>query len=185
VLIYFSPKYFKETDIGYVANPDLHSARKLSKQGDIIYDVHYSIDNDGFRLTKLTNNEQPHRINFFGCSMTFGEGMNDEETLPYFVQKNLQEVKVKNFGWHGYGAHQALAILQSSRDTRGDINFSLRCRGMHRDQLVSTHGQAAPRDMNWVRMEHLSTPVDVLFLCAQLRTWDFLKKLSITLVYIN
>ena len=50
-------------------------------------------------------------ILFFGDSFTFGEGVNDFETLPYIVQK-LSKYPVYNFGFHGYGAHQMLSAIE-------------------------------------------------------------------------
>jgi hypothetical protein len=87
------------TDIGPQARPGAHRVRNLTLNGDVVYDVIY---------------------NFFGCSFTFGEGLNDGETLPHFAGRTLEGVTSKNFGFH-----QALAILQSKRDTSGNINFFL------------------------------------------------------------
>jgi len=65
------------------------------------------------------------RINFLGDSLTFGAGLNDNETLPYFINQKIRNISVKNFGFPGYGPQQALAIMESERDTRGTINFFL------------------------------------------------------------
>jgi hypothetical protein len=116
--------YFKMTDIGAQANEGVHRGVKQFSNGEPIYNVKYTIGKDGFRITPLSHDGKP-RINFFGCSETFGEGLNDDETLPYFVRQQMGNISVKNFGFHGNGAHQALAILQSDRDTTGSINFFL------------------------------------------------------------
>lgn len=118
--------YFISTDIGRQGNPGIHASKKLTtNSGELIYEAKYSIGGDGFRKTPNENLENQHRVNFFGCSFTFGEGINDDETLPYFVKQISSNLSVKNFGFHGYGVHQALAILQSDRDTSGQINFLL------------------------------------------------------------
>jgi hypothetical protein len=115
--------YMVMTDIGVQPRSGVHRFKKLTAAGDVIYDVTYTIGSDGFRVAD--NPDARNRVNFFGCSFTFGEGLNDNETLPYLVSKTMEGVSSKNFGFHGYGPHQALAILQSDRDTRGKINFLL------------------------------------------------------------
>jgi len=120
----YSTTYKRKTDIGSQASEGKHSTRKLSKKGEVIYDVNYTIGSDGFRVTDQSQQET-ERINFFGCSFTFGEGLNDRETLPYYFAQYSDSFKVKNFGFHGYGAHQAVAIMQSDRDTAGKLNFLL------------------------------------------------------------
>lgn len=120
----YSTTYKKKTDIGSQASEGKHSSRKISKIGEVIYDVNYTIGPDGFRLTDQSQ-QKTERINFFGCSFTFGEGLNDSETLPYYFAQHSDSFKVKNFGFHGYGVHQAVAIMQSDRDTAGKLNFLL------------------------------------------------------------
>ncbi|NNF39888.1 MAG: hypothetical protein HKN64_00830 [Woeseiaceae bacterium] len=122
----YAKQYFTQaTDLGPLANPGVHSSRKQASDGELIYDVQYSIGADGFRITPggSANPAKATRINFFGGSFTFGEGLHDDETLPYFVATGWQDIAVKNYGFHGYGPHQALAILQGERDTQGEINF--------------------------------------------------------------
>lgn len=120
---YVTDKYWALSDVGYQAISGVHRVRKFAADGAVLYDVVYTIGDDGFRLSELKH--PGSRINFFGCSFTFGEGLNDDETLPYAVSENMKTVSAKNFGFHAYGPHQALAILQSDRDTSGDINFYL------------------------------------------------------------
>ncbi|HEY5993588.1 MAG TPA: hypothetical protein VIU46_03210 [Gallionellaceae bacterium] len=116
--------YGKISDLGWQGKEGAYTSRKISSTGETIYDVVYTIGQDGFRVTPASAAGK-QRINFFGCSFTFGEGLNDNETLPYFVNQRIKNISVKNFGFHGFGAHQALAILQSDRDTTGAINFFL------------------------------------------------------------
>ena len=57
-----------------------------------------------------------------GDSFAFGQGLNDNETLSYFIQ-TLTGRSALNAGLHGYGAHQALRILEDEdlfrKRTRG------------------------------------------------------------------
>lgn len=122
-------RYLRQTDIGSQARPGVHSSRKFGPQGELVYDVRYTIGADGFRVTPnigdRSSGAELARVNFFGCSFLFGEGLEDDETLPFFVAARTAAVNVKNFGFHGYGAHQALAILTSQRDTSGTLNVFL------------------------------------------------------------
>lgn len=114
----------ERTDIGSQPNPGRHASSRRTSTGDVVYDVTYTIGPDRLRVTP-DNPVGPYRVNFLGCSYTFGEGLQDNETLPYAFAALARDVHVVNYGFHGYGAHQALAILESDRDTSGEINFFL------------------------------------------------------------
>lgn len=120
----YSKDYFIRTDIGSQAKPGMHSSIKSSDDGVVIYNANYTIGDDGFRVTQNNNKLAGKKVNFFGCSFMFGEGLNDNQTLPFFFAQQGHFL-VKNFGFHGYGPQHALAILTSKRDTSGDINFYL------------------------------------------------------------
>ena len=51
-------------------------------------------------------------ILFFGCSFTYGVGVNDDETMPYYVSRLLPDYKIYNYGYGGDGPHNMLAWLQ-------------------------------------------------------------------------
>jgi hypothetical protein len=130
---------------GNLPDKGVYTSRKLSYAGEEIYNVKYSIGDDGFTITS-PQRQSDFRVNFFGCSFTIGDGLDDHETLPYFVNEKLPNIFVKNFGFHGRGAHNALAILQSNHDTRGTISFSLRLRGMCQEVPASIVGHRAHLD---------------------------------------
>jgi hypothetical protein len=117
--------YWLTSDLGYQPSQGRHSSKKLTSEGKTIYDVVYTIGDDGFRITPSAQSGERTHINFFGCSFMFGEGLDDNETMPFFFQAMANHVSVKNFGSSGYGVHQALRILESDRDTTADINFLL------------------------------------------------------------
>jgi len=117
--------YFSSNaDLGYQPEPGEHTSRKIAAEnGETIYDVVYTVGSDGFRYTP-SSQEKPITINMFGGSFIFGEGLNDNETLPYYLSETL-DLAVKSYGVHGYGMHQALAILQRSSPPDGEINIFL------------------------------------------------------------
>ncbi len=111
----YTTGYFtSDTITGYRAKENI-AANSLKKNGDeVIYDVTYTTNQYGYRKTPNSNETSKKCLLFFGDSFTIGEGLNDNETLPYFLNKDLR-FRVFNFGYHGYGPHQALALLKSQK----------------------------------------------------------------------
>jgi hypothetical protein len=56
--------------------------------------------------------EGVQRIAFFGDSMAFGEEVDDGETVPAFLERELAGSEVLNFGVHGYGLGQMLLRME-------------------------------------------------------------------------
>jgi hypothetical protein len=50
----------------------------------------------------------------FGCSFTYGWGLDDDETFPWRLQELLPGHEVKNFGVGGYGTLQSLLQLREA-----------------------------------------------------------------------
>jgi hypothetical protein len=92
-----------------------------ARDSTVIYDVRYTLKN-GIRYTPTRSDRTDAYTVFLGCSFTFGEGLNDDETLPFLFN---QEVGFKyntlNYGFHGYGTHQVLAIAENILVTDTDV----------------------------------------------------------------
>ena len=86
---------------------------------ELVYDVTYSIDANGLRVSPpITPGSGERCILFFGGSFTFGEGVEDDATTPYRVGQRLEgRYRIFNFGFHGYGPHQMLSALESGLAT--------------------------------------------------------------------
>lgn len=133
---YSTPAYWQLGPFGSQPKPGIFEARKLASDGSVVYTATYTIGPDGFRETPqygwtpqdALTSVRP-RINFLGDSFIFGEGLNDSQTMEYFFgdlsQKQGQAVWVKNYGVHGWGMHQSLAILQSDLDSKANLQFAL------------------------------------------------------------
>jgi len=50
----------------------------------------------------------------FGCSLTYGWSLNDEETFPWLLQERFPQYEVVNFGVNGYGTVQSLIQLREA-----------------------------------------------------------------------
>lgn len=135
---YAMPAYWQLGPFGSQPRPGVFESRKVTGDGSIVYQATYTIGSDGFRQTPIhgwdlrsadTTAPAKPRVNFLGDSFTFGEGLNDNQTMAYFYgalsQKQGKPVWVKNYGVHGWGMHQALAILQSDLDTKAYLQFAL------------------------------------------------------------
>jgi hypothetical protein len=82
------------------------------KTGAAIYSANYTIDSN--LLRKTLSCESGPTVVFFGCSFTFGEGLNDADTFPQaFADSANHKVRVLNLGFSGYGPQHFLAELQS------------------------------------------------------------------------
>lgn len=91
-----------------------HARKSDPKTGAIIYEADYTIDSRLLRQTLSGDNEPT--IVFFGDSYTFGDGVNDDETLPQIFSDSLQrKQRVLNLAFTGYGPQQFLRELEIGR----------------------------------------------------------------------
>ena len=67
--------------------------------------------------SRSTGIDVPHQLPaalFFGCSFTAGSRfLNDADTYPALVQRDLPQVRVKNYGVDAYGTYQSLLWLET------------------------------------------------------------------------
>lgn len=99
--------------LGNAATPGV-TAHVTRWDGDsLLFRVTYTIDARGWRSTPFTGDSAAPVVAFFGCSLTFGEGVADSATLP--AQLSLASggrYRGLNLGFSGWGPHQMLAILE-------------------------------------------------------------------------
>lgn len=110
------PKYGKNSyferipGFGFKPRAGVYSHSKyISSSDTVIYDVQYTIGADGYRADV---DSQQYSAYLFGGSYTFGEGLEDSQTIASYLLKNHQ-IQAKNMGVHGYGLHQALFTIQN------------------------------------------------------------------------
>ncbi|MFY0594212.1 hypothetical protein [Roseivirga sp.] len=108
----------------YTANPELgygvsdssfsiRATKRWIKSDKEIYSANYSFAN-GRRVTPGSDTTSQQYSIFLGGSFTFGEGLNDTETLPYYYnQLYPQKRNIINYGFHGYGTHQVYTIVKN------------------------------------------------------------------------
>lgn len=108
--------FIRHPVLGYGPAPGRQvSARKY--YGDtLIYDVVYRIGSDGLRITPQPEvGDGVSCVVFFGDSITFGEGVNDAETMPSRVAALGEgRFRIYNFAFSGYGPHQMLVAIENN-----------------------------------------------------------------------
>lgn len=90
--------------------PATFECRKV-RNGELIFDVVYGFDEHNLRRTP--GNPQGDTVIFFGCSFTFGHGLEDDETVPFLVSQDLgYRYNVVNLGSTDTGPHHMLYALE-------------------------------------------------------------------------
>ena len=98
--------------LGYGNTIDGSFINKKYINNELIYDVTYHFRN-GLRTIINSNDTSRNYIMFFGGSITFGEGLNDTLTLPYFINLYAgNNYNILNYAFSGYGPHQMLANIE-------------------------------------------------------------------------
>jgi hypothetical protein len=110
------PYYREDRDLGYAPRPGIRVQARKYHKADVVYDVVYRIDGHGLRQIPNAIQGTGCPVLFFGGSLTFGEGVDDEQTMPStFLKASHRQFQVYNFGFHGYGPHQMLRALEVGR----------------------------------------------------------------------
>jgi hypothetical protein len=155
-LLYYSEPYVEPNELlGYRLKPDVQ-VPVLQTIGDkVIYEVVYSTDKNSRRNSPVDNPEnRTNFILFFGGSYTFGDGVNDDETLPAYVGGFAPEYMPYNYGVPGYGTQQMLAKFQSGEiveeihEVQGIVIYNFICAHISRvigaSNVVNVWGRFMP-----------------------------------------
>lgn len=108
--------------------PDINDEFSLygKNSGKVKYKINYQTDKYGRRLTGFENVPDARmNIIFMGCSYTFGEGVETNDTLPAQVGKILPKARVYNIGVPGSSLPGRLSVLIKSPQLLGAIDPSL------------------------------------------------------------
>lgn len=120
-VLFIAPDYpaVADADLGFRGKPSI--TRRVRKQINdaVVYDHAYSTDEKGWRVTPAPTQPASRFLAFFGCSFAFGEGVDDDQTLPAQTQFQMPGVRAYNFAYRSYGPQQTLALLQQDGVLRG------------------------------------------------------------------
>ena len=90
---------------GYSKYSSVHSSED--------YNALINAGQDGLRISRPSLDKKgKHHTAFFGCSYTFGEGINDEETMVYRLNDKYPDEVFDNYGVSGYSTLQSLIVMQ-------------------------------------------------------------------------
>jgi hypothetical protein len=112
------PKYpfMKDSVLGYMLPPDSSFLFEKKVNGKPLYSVNFSSDANGWRITPATKAEIKYKYAlFFGCSFTWGEGLQNNQTSAYYFEEKNPNYQAYNLGYSGYGPHHMLARLNTSK----------------------------------------------------------------------
>jgi hypothetical protein len=117
----YTPKLrVKDEILGWAPAKGMRTRATLFHHGRPVYDVTQTIDSNGLRISAPAGKAPPDgTVIFFGCSFTFGDGLQDDETLPYQVcTQSRGRWRAINFAFGSYGPHQMLAAIEDGRVRR-------------------------------------------------------------------
>lgn len=87
-----------------------HRALKFDRE---LFDVRYGFDAQGRRVTQASDGSPRADLLLFGCSYTFGHGLEDTETWPWKLGKLLGPAwRISNYAFNGFGPQQMLTRLE-------------------------------------------------------------------------
>lgn len=109
-----SPSLFVKRDsiLGYCLKDGLYTIQY--NNGYSYTATHIEGKRVGGQITK-----RPISVGVFGCSFAYGQGLNDTQTMSYFLQQSNDSFEVSNYAVPGYGTlHQYLILKQLSKHKR-------------------------------------------------------------------
>ena len=87
-----------------------HRALKFDRE---LFDVRYGFDAQGRRVTPMSDARPQAELLLFGCSYTFGHGLEDQETWAWKLGKLLgPKWRISNYACNAFGAQQMLTLLE-------------------------------------------------------------------------
>jgi hypothetical protein len=117
--------YLDGPPLGFELAPSntIRHSRHDRKSGRILYDGVCTTNEHGFRTTRGNDAAEATFI-FLGCSVTFGYGLSDDQTMPHrFSESLLFGQRVLNLAVSNYGPHHALRELETNRHAgRAGVN---------------------------------------------------------------
>lgn len=80
--------------------------------GDTLLRAVYTYDNEFRRVTPAPADSTHRHALFFGCSVAFGQWMDDGSTLPAQFQMAVPGIRAYNYAYPGWGTNHMLARLE-------------------------------------------------------------------------
>lgn len=108
--------YVPDATLGYALASSVVARHQRAVGQKEVYDVAYEIDDRGRRHTPTSPGPTRRSfLLFFGDSNTFGEGLGQADTLPYYAGRLAAGHRPYNYGVPGYGPQHMLELLNVRR----------------------------------------------------------------------
>lgn len=100
--------------------PDLRISYRAKSSGKELFHVEYTTDSFGRRVTPLSPGRRSKSLLIFGCSMAFGQTVNDSQTIPFYLGELLKDFEPYNYAVGGGGIQNLYTVL-SRTDLRREV----------------------------------------------------------------
>ncbi len=113
--------YQNDDWLGSWHKPDQHEYFKKYHRKELYANVVYHTDEFGRRRTVQGRDDWRRFAMFAPCSFSFGDGVNDDETLPsqFAEQVAGEKIAVYNYGVNAWGPNNLLALMTDPRFPAG------------------------------------------------------------------
>lgn len=107
---------WRDFQCGKISSPPgeaTHIFHRLTKFDADLFDVKYSTNERGWRAQPKADINAANDLILFGCSMTFGHGLQDEQTWAHQLAKKLgSDWSLENYAANAYSANNMLCLLE-------------------------------------------------------------------------
>lgn len=106
------------------AHPSAAAPDRAMWRDQVLYDVRYVFDDRGHRAMPSVSAQPKADILLFGCSFTFGHGLENDQTWPWKLSIDLgPDWRIDNYAYRAFGAQQMLDMLEDKFVTEPTAPF--------------------------------------------------------------
>ncbi len=109
----YESSHILDPDLGLRAKPDMEFNWVKTHEGKPVQEAVIHTDQYSRRVIPVIDsvNTRDQFAVFFGCSFTFGDGLNDDETMPYYFEKLNPGFRSYNYAFFGYSTRHMLTWI--------------------------------------------------------------------------
>lgn len=101
----------------YAPSPNrVYKSVERTADGKLVYDIEYQIDEFSRRFVHSSDPKASYALALLGCSFVYGEGVDNSESLPFYLHQYVPQANVYNLGFHGNSIANFLYQVQEIKD---------------------------------------------------------------------